>query len=94
MMEEFSGEILEQVTEYGKLLFSVGEVAMIVGIGPDKAKMWMHNELHPFTMAYFRGRLMTEAEVRKTTITLAKQGSTPAVEQVKKYLRDSNVNNA
>lgn len=93
-MEELSKRLLEQVTEYGKLLFSVGEVAIIVGISPDNAKMWMYNNGHPFTMAYFRGRLMTEAEVRKTTITLAKQGSTPAVEQVKKYLRDSSVNNA
>jgi hypothetical protein len=93
-MEQLSKELLEQVTEYGRLLFSVSEVAIIVGISPDNAKIWARNQEHPFTMAYFRGCLMTEAEVRKTTITLAKQGSTPAVEQVKKYIRDRNVNNA
>jgi hypothetical protein len=93
-MEEISNEILEQITEYGRLLFSVEEVALIVGIDPQKAKEYTYNKKHAFTTAYLKGRLMTEAEVRKTTITLAKQGSTPAVEQVKKYLRDSNVNNA
>jgi hypothetical protein len=94
MMEEISVEILEQVTEYGRLLFSVNDVAVIVGISPEKARVWLRDREHPFAMAYHRGCLLTEAEVRKTTITLAKQGSTPAAEQVKKYIRDRDVNNA
>lgn len=92
-MNELSEELLHEITDYGRLLFSVEEVAIIVGLDKEKVKIWSKNLHHPFTQAYLRGRLMTEAEVRKTTITLAKQGSTPAVEQVKKYLRDSNIEN-
>lgn len=92
-MEELSKEILEQVTEYGRLLFSVDDVAVIIGIDKQKARHWAKSPNHVFMQAYLKGRLMTEAEVRKTTITLAKQGSTPAVEQVKKYIRDSKIEN-
>lgn len=93
-MEELTEVILEQITENARLLFSVEEVALIVGLKAEQAKFWAKDTTHPFAQAYWRGRLLTEAEVRKTTITLAKQGSSPSVEQVKKYLRDSNINNA
>lgn len=93
-MNQLTEEILSQITDYGRLLFSVEQVAIIIGIEPKKAKIWAKDVSHPFRQAYLKGRLMTDAEVRKTTITLAKNGSSPAVAEVKKYMTDSNMDNA
>jgi hypothetical protein len=90
---QLTEEILAEITETAKLLFSVEEVALIVGIPPLEAQKWWKNPNTQFSQAYLRGRLLTEADVRKTAITLAKQGSTPALEAVKKYKTQSDVKN-
>lgn len=67
-------EITEQIEELAQLQFSNEEISTIMKIDIDDM-----NEKYADNVS--RGRLMAEAEVRKSILQLAKQGSTPAQKQ-------------
>jgi hypothetical protein len=90
---DFDKKILEAITDYARLLFSIEDVGIILEIDRLELRKIANNDTHVFMIAYKKGRLLTEAEVRKTAITMAKQGSTPAIDHVRKLLRDSEIKN-
>lgn len=63
---------LEEIEELGTLQFSVVEVEVILG---------KPLETDDERLAYKRGQLKAEAEVRKSILKLAKSGSSPAQKQ-------------
>ena len=65
-------EQLAQIEELAALQFSMEEVAVIVDV-PAAALA----EGEPMR-AYLRGRLKAQAEVRRSIVSMAKQGSSPA----------------
>lgn len=66
----------EQVEDLAALQFLVVEVQTITGITwHPKAKA---GKDHLLELAFRRGRLKAEAEVRQSILTMARQGSTPA----------------
>lgn len=67
-------EITEQIEELAQLQFSNEEISTIMKIDIDDM-----NEKYADNVS--RGLLMAEAEVRKSILQLAKQGSTPAQKQ-------------
>ena len=63
-----TNEQRKEQEELAALQFSAEEIQTITGLPTDE-------------MAYKRGRLLAQAEVRKSILQLAKQGSTPAQKQ-------------
>lgn len=64
----------EKIEELAALQFTTEEIAKIMEMGAKKL-------LSQFQSSIDRGRLMAEAEVRRSILKLAKQGSTPAQKQ-------------
>ena len=61
--------VLKQIEDFARLQFTREEVATMVGVT-------VFSPAH--ATAYMRGRLLAEAEVRKSILYHAKAGSTPA----------------
>lgn len=74
--------ILAEVEGLGKLQFSPDEVALSVGIDRNEFRAAIKTGDNPLSDAFERGRLKSEAEVRRSILQLAKQGSSPAQKQV------------
>jgi hypothetical protein len=76
-MNSYTEEQLREVEHYAGLCFTPQEVGIILGIDPDAfAGDCKHNP--EVSQAYRRGVLLTEAQVRKATIDLARGGSSTA----------------
>jgi len=73
---------LNQVEEAAALQFLPEQIAIIVGIDSDELVAEISAKTGPLYLAYERGHLMAEAEVRKSILQMAKQGSTPAQKQM------------
>lgn len=67
-------ETAAQIAELAELQFTDREIAIIMQLDPEEL-------IDRFSDAVDRGRLLAEAEVRKSIYRLAKQGSTPAQKQ-------------
>ena len=64
----------EQISEMAMLQFTDKEIATITQLDPDVLVQGYSSDID-------RGRLLAEAEVRKSVLQMAKQGSTPAQKQ-------------
>ena len=71
-------EELQQIEEFGGLFFSSDEIATIMGVDRFDLETALQDERHAGFQAYQRGKLRAKAELRKSILTLAKQGSGPA----------------
>lgn len=69
-------EVLRHVEDMARLQFSPEEVAIICGI-PSGAMRASED----IATAFLRGRLKAQAEVRQALVSMAVQGSTPAISQ-------------
>jgi hypothetical protein len=79
---QYDEEKLKEIEEFAELQFTPDEVAVIVGIDAGEFMAEMMDERGEIAVAYNRGRLRAEAEVRQSILRLAKQGSTPAQKQI------------
>lgn len=64
-----SEEQVQEVEELASLFFSLDEIELIMGVNAEDPA---------FRKAYKRGSLKSEAEIRRSIIQLAKDGSSPA----------------
>ena len=70
-------KFLEYLETYASLMFTKSEIANILEI-PQQRLMEALNDHSPSLVAFQRGRLKREAEVRKGILDLAQNGSSPA----------------
>ena len=70
-MAEDDKTIEQQIEEMASLQFTDKEIATIVGVEHEQL-------IREYVLNVDRGRLLAEAEVRRSMLQLAKQGSTPA----------------
>ena len=76
-MREYTAEQLKQVETYAGLCFTPSQIALILNINKnDFTNDFKTNQ--QLQDSYNRGILLTEAQVRKATIDLAKGGSSAA----------------
>jgi len=73
-----------EIEQFGRLQFSVEEVATIVGV----SAMDIY-ESEPLQTAYLRGRLKAQAEVRESIVLLATQGNAQSQKQFLDLARES-----
>lgn len=79
-------ELLNDITEWGKLLLTEKETANALGV--DYAEFIANNE---YTEAYKTGRLLTISAHKKKVITLANQGSGPAQTHLEKLRKEQEI---
>jgi hypothetical protein len=78
-MQQYSTDILKQITELAALFFTPREVAMMLELDIDD--FVMECDLSPKSdgyLAFHSGRLQSEVDLRKSIMKLAKSGSSPA----------------
>lgn len=75
---DLSDEQLLEIEEYGKLFFSLKEVAILVELEYAALNEMMQDENSVVFKAYHKGRLTSEVDVRKSIIEMAQSGSTEA----------------
>lgn len=71
-------ELLQQVEEFAGLMFSRDEIADIIDIDRQRFTEMVTDKEDDVQKAFRRGRLLREAQVRKSIFDLAGNGSSPA----------------
>ncbi len=85
MIDEATAKALE---DCGTCLFSIRDTAIIVGMPYYEMKKEMQNVQGEVYLAYMRGKLQNDMEVRKSIMSMAKAGSTQAHQLYLEMLRD------
>ncbi len=76
-MKEYTDQELKQIETYAGLCFTPLQIALILNFNKTEFEQDFHNK-QELQDSYNRGVLLTEAQVRKATIDLAKGGSSAA----------------
>jgi len=71
----------QQIEEWAELQFSEEDILFALEIDEEAFDNAMEDRNHPWSKAMRRGQLKADAAVRKSILTMAKQGSTPAQKQ-------------
>jgi len=81
-MQKYLNDITEDasklVEELASYFFTPREIAVMIEIHPDDAIILMKIDDSAFYIAFQKGRLQSEMELRKSIIKLARAGSSPA----------------
>lgn len=85
-----SPEQITEIEEYAACFFTPEEICIIMNLGQDTAMVQMAGDT-PFKQAYLKGRLVSEAELRKRILELAKNGSAPAQALALQIVSNSNL---
>lgn len=75
---ELTDDQLAEIEVFGANFFNPNQIAIVLGVDPDELTDELTDNETLGYKSYQRGRLMTTLEIRKSIITLAKQGSGPA----------------
>jgi hypothetical protein len=73
-----SDDLLKEAQEWAELFFTNDELAMLLEVPAAEIRLALDDSSSPLGSAIMRGRLLSEAELRKSIILLAKRGSSPA----------------
>ncbi len=78
-MQQYSNDLLKQITDLAALFFTPREVAMMLELDVEHFIMQCDiiQESEGYK-AFHSGRLQSEVDLRKSVIKLAKSGSSPA----------------
>jgi hypothetical protein len=80
-------DLIQDIEEWGKLLFTLEETADAVGISYDE--LLANDE---YIKAYKRGRMIAIGTHKKKIVTLANQGSGPAQTLLEKIRKEEEIN--
>ena len=73
---------LTELQNFAGLMFSIEEIATLLEVNFYDLKLRLTDKRTPEYQKYQKGILLCQAEIRKTQIQMAKQGSTPAFKHV------------
>lgn len=83
----------QELTELAKLPgLSAHDIAIIMGIKPSLFDVEIAKKESDIYMAYFKGRLLTKAELSKKIKQLSDQGSGPAQSLLAKLIKEQDYN--
>ena len=85
---EITQEQLEKITEYGELLLSIREIAILLDFSPTDLEFEYTNEKSPLFKTYNKAVLETKIKLRQPTIQMATMGSPHAQQIAHQYLTD------
>ena len=92
-MRTATDEQLVQVTEAAKLGFPIKKVAMLLGVPFQELAEEFRKEEGDVWQAYMQGRMQGETDIRNTIMKAALNSSTPALERMLQYFKDSDTEN-
>lgn len=82
-------ELLIEITRLAQLAMSPKEIELILDL--KRGQIYLNlsiNNSNEFTNAYLKGKLLLQAELNKSILNLAKQGSGPAQTMAKKLIEE------
>ena len=80
--------ILEQITKLAALFLPPDRIARIIEMEEEEFKAALIDPKSEIFRAYYTGFDKADVEFRESVIKIAKQGSQPAQDQVKKYISE------
>lgn len=90
---KLSEEKLKEIEGFASLFYSIKDIAIILELKENELMLDYRNKESDVYKRYMKGFLTTEGAIRKSEIGLAKRGSTPAQESIKKYISNARVDN-
>jgi uncharacterized protein (DUF2235 family) len=85
---KLTSQQLQQVEELASYFFSPEEVAIVLDVNSDELEIELFDQHSAVYKAYQRGKLKSKLELRKSILTLSKQGSGPAQTLAMRILDD------
>jgi hypothetical protein len=93
-MAALTNDELVQLEEHASLMFSIREIALILGFHEAVLRSLVSDEKRPEYVHFNRGRLLAEAKIRKSIYDLANNGSSPAQTQFLELIDDAKLDDA
>lgn len=93
-MTALTSNELVQLEEHASLMFSIGEIALILGFPVKELRSLISDKGSPEYVHFHRGRLLAEAKIRKSIYDLANNGSSPAQTQFLELIDDAKLDDA
>lgn len=84
---------LDDVETWATLLFSMDKVAMLLQVDSNEFKSAANNPETEIYKRYHRGFTLSEVDIRKRQIELAKSGSAAAIEETFRYIHEAKSTN-
>ena len=75
---KYSDEQMKAIEEYAELLFSAGDIAIMIEVNQDEFIKEIHSNTSECYKEFNKGKLHAEIIIRKSIIELAEAGSSPA----------------
>ncbi len=89
---DLSEDLLKKIEKFGAVQFSPVQLADILGADREDVKdVLMHQEKHPFNVAYHKGRLQAEFQLREKVFDLANKNSSQAQELAKRFIDENRI---
>lgn len=80
----YTPEQLTEIEQFASRAFTVREIAIIVGQPIDDFEKCFFDETHPVHLAYMRGSLKAQLDIRNALYNSALSGSSPAQVEIAK----------
>ena len=80
-------DVLKKIEEYASLFMTPVDIARLIKHDKKIFFKLISDENSDFSKAYYKGKLESMVELRKTTLRMAKHGSPAAEETMIKYLQ-------
>ena len=90
MMEE-NDETLSKISEFAGLFFTAEEISILMKIDLNDLKKKLRNKNSKTHKAYMLGKLNTMVKIRTNLISMAKNGSPGAEQQILSLKRDQDI---
>lgn len=90
---QFTNEQLDLIEKLGAALFSVKDTAIVLQLPEVELRKEIANTSSSAHARYYKGKLLTELELRESIIALAKRGSNPAQKMLLDILQNTNATN-
>jgi len=81
-------DILKEITKLAALFLPPDRIARIIEMDAEEFKQALIDPKSEIFRAYYVGFDKADVELRESVIKIAKQGSQPAQDQVKKYISE------
>lgn len=78
-------EQLEEIESMASLFLQPDDIAVNIGVDPDDFTDLINTKSGPVYLAYFKGWMKTEVELRQSILQSALNGSIPAQQMMREY---------
>lgn len=81
-------ELLEHIEKYASIYMPISDIALLVGMEPERLRELVADKSTDISKAYRRGKVASKVRIRTQEMKLAMVGSPLALENARKNLLD------